>query len=58
MTFLQDKKINAFDIQSGKLIKWFQQDGDVGDPIKVCGMPVQTLRGFIKISYMSTAGCS
>ncbi|KAI3474177.1 hypothetical protein Pfo_028965 [Paulownia fortunei] len=30
----QDKKINAFDIQSGKLIRWFQHDGDVGDPIK------------------------
>ena len=34
--FLQDKKINAFDIRSGKLIRWFQHDGDVGDPIKVC----------------------
>lgn len=57
MTFLQDKKINAFDIQSGKLIKWFQQDGEVGNPIKVCGMPMR-VRDFIKISYMSTAGCS
>lgn len=35
MIFLQDKKINAFDIGSGKLIRWFQHDGDVGDPIKV-----------------------
>ncbi|KAG8376992.1 hypothetical protein BUALT_Bualt09G0121900 [Buddleja alternifolia] len=31
----QDKKINAFEIQSGKHIKWFQHGGEVGDPIKV-----------------------
>lgn len=35
MIFSQDKKINAFDIRSGKLIRWFQHDGDIGNPIKV-----------------------
>ncbi|XP_042045861.1 mitogen-activated protein kinase-binding protein 1 isoform X1 [Salvia splendens] len=35
VTVGDDKKINAFDIRSGKLIRWFQHDGDVGDPIKV-----------------------
>lgn len=32
---LQDKKINTFDIASGKLIRSFKQDRDGGDPIKV-----------------------
>ncbi|XP_011094969.1 mitogen-activated protein kinase-binding protein 1 [Sesamum indicum] len=31
----KDKKIHAFDIQSGKLIKWFKHDADVGEPVKV-----------------------
>lgn len=35
ITFLQEKKINTFDIQSGKLIRWFQHGGGGGDPIKV-----------------------
>ncbi|XP_057808065.1 uncharacterized protein LOC131022575 isoform X2 [Salvia miltiorrhiza] len=35
ITVGEDKKINAFDIRSGKLIRWFQHDGDIGDPIKV-----------------------
>ncbi|KAH6802915.1 hypothetical protein C2S51_034361 [Perilla frutescens var. frutescens] len=35
VTVGEDRKINAFDIQSGKLIRWFQHDGDIGDPIKV-----------------------
>lgn len=35
LIYLQDKKINAFDIASGKPIKSFKQDKDFGDPIKV-----------------------
>ncbi|PIN24879.1 WD40 repeat protein [Handroanthus impetiginosus] len=34
-TACQDKKINVFDLQSGKLVKWFKHDRDIGDPIKV-----------------------
>ncbi|XP_010464545.1 PREDICTED: mitogen-activated protein kinase-binding protein 1-like isoform X2 [Camelina sativa] len=30
-----DKKINIFDIESGKLVRSFKQDRDHGDPIKV-----------------------
>ncbi|KAF8042353.1 hypothetical protein BT93_A0851 [Corymbia citriodora subsp. variegata] len=35
VTVGQDKKINTFDIASGKLIRSFKQDRDGGDPIKV-----------------------
>ncbi|XP_048127129.1 mitogen-activated protein kinase-binding protein 1 isoform X1 [Rhodamnia argentea] len=35
VTVGQDRKINTFDIASGKLIRSFKQDRDGGDPIKV-----------------------
>ncbi|KAI3443097.1 MFS domain-containing protein [Psidium guajava] len=35
VTVGQDKKINTFDIASGKLVRSFKQDRDGGDPIKV-----------------------
>ncbi|XVF08242.1 hypothetical protein REPUB_Repub06bG0209700 [Reevesia pubescens] len=35
VTVGQDKKINIFDIVSGKLIRSFKQNKDFGDPIKV-----------------------
>uniref|UniRef100_A0A2N9FAB1 Anaphase-promoting complex subunit 4 WD40 domain-containing protein n=1 Tax=Fagus sylvatica TaxID=28930 RepID=A0A2N9FAB1_FAGSY len=35
VTVGQDKKINIFDIATGKLIRSFRQDKDFGDPIKV-----------------------
>ncbi|CAH2054432.1 unnamed protein product [Thlaspi arvense] len=35
VTVGQDKKVNIFDIESGKLIRSFKQDRDHGDPIKV-----------------------
>ncbi|OMO85146.1 hypothetical protein CCACVL1_10386 [Corchorus capsularis] len=35
VTVGQDKKINTFDIVSGKLIRSFKQSKDFGDPIKV-----------------------
>ncbi|KAE8654270.1 Phosphate transporter 4,2 [Hibiscus syriacus] len=35
VTVGQDKKINIFDISSGKLIRSFKQNKDLGDPIKV-----------------------
>lgn len=48
VTVGEDKKISAFDIQSGKLIKWFQQDGDVGNPIKVA---VDGSNSYLACSY-------
>ncbi|KAI3474427.1 hypothetical protein Pfo_029288 [Paulownia fortunei] len=50
----QDKKINAFDIQSGKLIRWFQHDGDVGDPIKVT---TDGSRSYLACSYSNGCIC-
>ncbi|ESQ49165.1 hypothetical protein EUTSA_v10022253mg, partial [Eutrema salsugineum] len=35
VTMGQDKKLNIFDIESGKLVRSFKQDRDHGDPIKV-----------------------
>ncbi|KAE8717406.1 Phosphate transporter 4,2 [Hibiscus syriacus] len=35
VTVGQDKKINMFDISSGKLVRSFKQNKDLGDPIKV-----------------------
>ncbi|XP_073043576.1 uncharacterized protein [Primulina eburnea] len=35
LTVGQDKKIRAFNIQSGGLVKSFKQNEDIGDPIKV-----------------------
>ncbi|KAG2245848.1 hypothetical protein Bca52824_085476 [Brassica carinata] len=35
VTVGQDKKINIFDIESGKLVRSFKQNRDHGDPIKV-----------------------
>ncbi|CAN8269531.1 unnamed protein product [Cochlearia groenlandica] len=35
VTVGRDKKINMFDIESGKLVRSFKQDRDHGDPIKV-----------------------
>ncbi|ANM65506.1 putative transcription factor WD40-like family [Arabidopsis thaliana] len=35
VTVGQDKKINIFDIESGKLVRSFKQDRDHGDPVKV-----------------------
>lgn len=48
VTVGEDKKINAFDIQSGKLIRWFQHDGDVGDPMKVA---VDGSESYLACSY-------
>ncbi|KAL0451055.1 UNVERIFIED_CONTAM: WD repeat-containing protein 62 [Sesamum latifolium] len=44
----KDKKIQAFDIQSGKLIKWFKHDADVGEPVKVT---TDGTRGYVACSY-------
>ncbi|KAL1193838.1 Cilia- and flagella-associated protein 52 [Cardamine amara subsp. amara] len=35
VTVGQDKKINIFDIESGKLVRSFKQERDHGDPVKV-----------------------
>ena len=32
----QDKKIKVLSMITGKPVRSFKQDGDVGDPIKVC----------------------
>ncbi|KAG6595378.1 Mitogen-activated protein kinase-binding protein 1, partial [Cucurbita argyrosperma subsp. sororia] len=37
VTVGQDKKINTFDIASGKLIRSFRQEKDFGEPIKIGG---------------------
>ncbi|KAK4418970.1 Mitogen-activated protein kinase-binding protein 1 [Sesamum alatum] len=50
----QDKKIHAFDIQSGKLIKWFKHDADVGEPVKVT---TDGTRGYLACSYSDRCIC-
>ncbi|KAI8556850.1 hypothetical protein RHMOL_Rhmol05G0287600 [Rhododendron molle] len=37
VTVGQDKKINALKIATGKLIRSFKQEGNLGDPVKVAG---------------------
>ncbi|KAL9153024.1 hypothetical protein ABFS82_10G021600 [Erythranthe guttata] len=53
-TMGQDKKINAMDIQSGKLIRWFQNDGDVGSPIKVT---IDGSHSYLACSYSNRSIC-
>ncbi|KAL0347405.1 UNVERIFIED_CONTAM: WD repeat-containing protein 62 [Sesamum calycinum] len=50
----KDKKIHAFDIQSGKLIKWFKHDADVGEPVKVT---TDGTRGYLACSYSDRCIC-
>ncbi|KAL0375302.1 UNVERIFIED_CONTAM: WD repeat-containing protein 62 [Sesamum radiatum] len=50
----KDKKIHAFDIQSGKLIKWFKHDADVGAPVKVT---TDGTRGYVACSYSDRSIC-
>ncbi|KAL3640716.1 hypothetical protein CASFOL_015684 [Castilleja foliolosa] len=53
-TLSQDKKINAFDVKSGKLIRWFQYDEDVGDPMKVT---TDGSRSYLACSYSNRCIC-
>ncbi|GFP86254.1 mitogen-activated protein kinase-binding protein 1 [Phtheirospermum japonicum] len=53
-TMSQDKKINAFDVKSGKLIRWFQHDGDLGDPMKVT---TDGSRSYLACSYSNRCIC-
>ncbi|KAK4396149.1 WD repeat-containing protein 62 [Sesamum angolense] len=50
----KDKKIHAFDIQSGKLIKWFKHYADVGEPVKVT---TDGTRGYLACSYSDRCIC-
>ncbi|KAL8517354.1 hypothetical protein ACS0TY_015553 [Phlomoides rotata] len=50
----KEKKINSFDIQSGKLIRWFQHDGGGGDPIKVAA---DGSHSFLACSYSNRCIC-
>ncbi|XP_010654199.1 uncharacterized protein LOC100240770 isoform X2 [Vitis vinifera] len=54
ITVGQDKKINTFNIASGKLIKSLKQDGDLGDPIKVTIDPSCT---YLVCSYSNKSIC-
>ncbi|KAG8649411.1 hypothetical protein MANES_08G087700v8 [Manihot esculenta] len=54
VTVGQDKKINAFDIASGKPIKSFKQDKDFGDPIKVTMDPSCS---YLVVSYSNKSMC-
>eukprot|EP00268_Persea_americana_P034554 TRINITY_DN34183_c0_g1_i4.p1 TRINITY_DN34183_c0_g1~~TRINITY_DN34183_c0_g1_i4.p1 ORF type:complete len:921 (+),score=200.33 TRINITY_DN34183_c0_g1_i4:1022-3784(+) len=48
VTVGQDKKINIFNITSGKLVKTFKQDPDLGEPIKVA---IDGSGSFVVCSY-------
>ncbi|GLT37573.1 hypothetical protein SLA2020_118820 [Shorea laevis] len=54
VTVGQDKKINTFDIASGKLIRSFKQDKDFGDPIKVT---VDPSCSYLVCSYSNKSIC-
>ncbi|KAB5552142.1 hypothetical protein DKX38_009453 [Salix brachista] len=54
VTVGQDKKINTFDIASGKLTKSFKQDKDFGDPIKVSMDPSCS---YLACSYSNKSMC-
>ncbi|KAJ7961294.1 mitogen-activated protein kinase-binding protein 1 isoform X1 [Quillaja saponaria] len=54
VTVGQDKKINTFDIASGKLIRSYKQDKDFGDPIKVTMDPSCT---YLVCSYSNKSIC-
>ncbi|XP_037495031.1 mitogen-activated protein kinase-binding protein 1 [Jatropha curcas] len=54
VTVGQDKKINAFNIASGKPIRSFKQDKDFGDPIKVTMDPSGS---YLVCSYSNKSMC-
>ncbi|OVA09162.1 WD40 repeat [Macleaya cordata] len=54
VTVGQDKKINAFSISAGKLIKTFKQDGSFGEPIKVALDPSSS---YLVCSYSNKSMC-
>ncbi|KAI5584496.1 hypothetical protein BDE02_06G085400 [Populus trichocarpa] len=54
VTVGQDKKINTFDIASGKLTRSFKQDKDFGDPIKVSMDPSCS---YLACSYSNKSLC-
>ncbi|KAK9158989.1 hypothetical protein Scep_005563 [Stephania cephalantha] len=54
VTVGQDKKINTFDISSGKLARSFKQEGDFGEPIKVSMDPTSS---FLVCSYSNKSIC-
>ncbi|KAA8518996.1 hypothetical protein F0562_016230 [Nyssa sinensis] len=54
VTVGQDKKINAFNITSGKLIRSLKHDGDSGDPIKVTMDPSCS---YLVCSYSNRSIC-
>lgn len=54
VTVGQDKKINKFDIASGKLIQSFKKDKDFGDPIKVT---VDPSGSYLVCSYSNKSIC-
>ncbi|XP_050214454.1 uncharacterized protein LOC126665648 isoform X2 [Mercurialis annua] len=54
VTVGQDKKINIFDIASGKLMRSFKQDKDFGDPIKVT---VDPSCSYLACSYSNKSLC-
>ncbi|CAK7333525.1 unnamed protein product [Dovyalis caffra] len=54
VTVGQDKKINTFDIASGKLTRSFKQDKDLGDPIKVSMDPSCS---YLACSYSNKSMC-
>ncbi|KAF6153474.1 hypothetical protein GIB67_027341 [Kingdonia uniflora] len=54
VTVGQDKKINTFNISSGKLVKTFKQDGDFGEPIKVSMDPSSS---YLVCSYSNKSMC-
>ncbi|MCL7035654.1 hypothetical protein MKW94_013712 [Papaver nudicaule] len=53
VTVGQDKKINAYSISSGKLLKTFKQHGSFGEPIKVTLDPSSS---YLDLSLMSENG--
>ncbi|KAM7258973.1 hypothetical protein ACFE04_014714 [Oxalis oulophora] len=54
VTVGQDKKINSFEIASGKLLRSFKQDKDFGDPIKVTMDPSCS---YLVCSYSNKSIC-
>ncbi|CAL9220117.1 unnamed protein product [Arabidopsis halleri] len=54
VTVGQDKKINIFDIGSGKLVRSFKQDRDHGDPLKVILDPSYS---YLVCSYSNRTIC-
>ncbi|CAN0926370.1 WD repeat-containing protein 62 [Linum grandiflorum] len=54
VTVGQDKKINTFDVASGKMVRSFKQDKDFGDPIKVIMDPSCS---YLLCSYSNKSIC-